>query len=180
MKRNNREMFPFRLPFLRYQPYQPCRQPDFPFAHSGLWRIFRIVLQDSRFAFHSSHIVTYAQVQRWRHSRMGVFFSLHIGLWPGCVPLCWQVSVSGWFYFRVSISIRGFSTGFASVHMFSCALDLPGLRKRAWWCPLLNLTHSQFPSLLLPPRIRTIPTFEAWQQCPGVRLSSSCAQFSGA
>ena len=61
------------LPFSRYQPY---RQPDFPFARSELWRIFRIALQDPRFAFHSSRIVTYAQVQKWRHSRSGVFFGV--------------------------------------------------------------------------------------------------------
>ena len=30
----------------------------FPFACSRLWRIFRTALQDSRFAFHSSRIVT--------------------------------------------------------------------------------------------------------------------------
>ena len=31
-----------------------------PFARSGLWRIFRIALEDSRFGFHSSLIVIYA------------------------------------------------------------------------------------------------------------------------
>ena len=67
---NNYETFPCLLSFSRYQP---CRQPDFPFARSGLWRFFRIALQDSRFAFHSSLIVTYAEVQIWRHSRTGVF-----------------------------------------------------------------------------------------------------------
>ena len=54
----------------------------FLFACSGLWRIFRIALQDSGFAFHSSCIVTYAQVQRWRHSRTGVFFLLN----SSCIP----------------------------------------------------------------------------------------------
>ena len=71
MKRNNYETFPC---LLTSSCYQPCRQPDFPFARSGLWRIFWIALQDSRFAFHSSRIVTYAEVQKWRHSRTGVFF----------------------------------------------------------------------------------------------------------
>ena len=34
---NNYETFPCLLPFSRYQP---CRQADFLFARSGLWRIF--------------------------------------------------------------------------------------------------------------------------------------------
>ena len=55
----------------------------FPFACSGLWRIFRIALQDSRFAFHTSRIATYAQVQRWRHSRTGVFLITEI-------TVCWS------------------------------------------------------------------------------------------
>ena len=61
IKRYKFETFPCLLPFSRYQP---CRQPDFPFARSGLWQIFRIALQYSWFAFHASRIVTYAQVQR--------------------------------------------------------------------------------------------------------------------
>ena len=55
------------------------------FARSGLWRIFRIALQDSRFAFHSARIVTYAQVQRWRQSHMGVFLPIVLGRINYCV-----------------------------------------------------------------------------------------------
>ena len=47
------------------------------------WRIFRISLQYSRYAFHSSRIVTYAQVQRWRHFRTGVFYLVIIST---CLP----------------------------------------------------------------------------------------------
>ena len=63
-----------RFHALSFSRYQPCRQPNFPFARSGLWQIFRIALRDSRFAFHSSCIATYAEVQIWRHSRTGVIF----------------------------------------------------------------------------------------------------------
>ena len=71
MKCNNYEVFRCLLPFSRYKL---CRQPDFPFARFGLWRIFWNAIQDSRFAFHSSRIVNYAQVQRCRHSLTGVFY----------------------------------------------------------------------------------------------------------
>ena len=39
MERNNYETFSSLLPSSRYQP---CHQPDFPFACSGLWLIFRV------------------------------------------------------------------------------------------------------------------------------------------
>ena len=54
-------------------PLSRYRRPAFPFALSGPWRIFRIGLQDFRFAFHSTRIVAYAHMQ---------FFPE--GKWPGC------------------------------------------------------------------------------------------------
>ena len=51
---------------------QPCRKPDFPFARSVLWRMFRIALQDSWFAFHSSRIVKklHSELQTGNGKRM--------------------------------------------------------------------------------------------------------------
>ena len=54
--------------------------PPTGFSVRSLWALADSSdpFQDSRFAFHSSRIVTYVQVQRWRHSRTGVFFKVTI------------------------------------------------------------------------------------------------------
>ena len=83
---------------------QPCRQPDFPFVRSGLWRIFRIALQDSRFAFHSSCIASYAQVQRWRHSRTGVIFCICIHLFEMGQNFLLNPCVSQFFFWFVPLA----------------------------------------------------------------------------
>ena len=91
-------------------PTLPAVSPTgFPFACSGLWRICRIALQDSRFAFHSSRIVTYAQVQRWRHSRTGVFFmnqSVNCCLYGVFEPQCSFQVIPGIICQVVSYTLR--------------------------------------------------------------------------
>ena len=66
----------------------PAVSPTGFAARSGLWRIFRIALHDSRFASHFSRIVTCAQVQRWRHSPTGVFSCQNL---PGQMSIIWWV-----------------------------------------------------------------------------------------